>query len=74
MIHWLRRFIKGTPHCRRFRHVDGFLDETDYVQVDNDGASYIVSKSGFARETWGFDLATCLQYVEAGEWIELEIK
>jgi hypothetical protein len=56
---------------RRFRHVNGFVDGTDYVQLE-DGKAWAINKSGFATDL-GDRTKYVLEYVEEGTWVEIEV-
>lgn len=58
--------------ARRFRYKDGFLDDTDYIQIEASGAAYIVLKNGYSHTTIAYDLDGCLSLVKQGTWVELE--
>ncbi|RQR87702.1 MULTISPECIES: hypothetical protein [unclassified Burkholderia] len=63
-----------TPAARRFRHKDGFCDNTAYVQIQPNGDAYLVNGNGFSKKSVAYDLETCLAYIASGDWIELEAK
>lgn len=54
---------------RRFTHVNGFGDHTDYVEVSDDG-TWLVFRDG-TREKSNFTLRECLKWVERGKWKEI---
>lgn len=54
---------------RRFTHVNGFGDHTDYVEVSDDG-TWLVFRDG-TREKSNFTLRDCLKWVERGKWKEI---
>lgn len=59
---------------RFFQHVDGFSDETLYVEVRPDGTSDAVTPNEAPEyDTW-FPLDTCLKCVAEGVWREIQVR
>lgn len=56
---------------RKFRHKNGFSDETDYLEILEDGICVSHYKDGSARISSSWNLSRCLRYVKTGHWIEL---
>lgn len=58
-------FLPKKSKIRKFRHTKGFVDDTDYVTP-----TMVVVKDGtlFYKR---IGLATCLNYVRMGQWIEI---
>jgi hypothetical protein len=59
---------------RKFRHVDGFLDQTDYLEVFEDGTVNQVRKDGSIKEGFGktYKLKYCESRVAKGVWEEVK--
>lgn len=59
---------------RRFTHVEGFNDGTDYVEFHSDGRKLVYNKDGSIEEN---SIKVSLQQAEAwtrlGSWVELEV-
>ncbi len=56
---------------RKFKHVGGFGNETDYIYVDDDGVGFIVLTTGFTYKAELYTLEKCLSFVEKGFWEEV---
>lgn len=61
-----------TPAVRKFRHKDGFVDGTDYVEVSEKGVT-LVDVGGNRCPSLRITLATCLDFVKEGAWVELTV-
>lgn len=57
---------------RKFRHVNGFGDGTDYLEVTEDGKVAIHNSYGLSTEDSVYTLEDCLKFVLEGKWEELE--
>ena len=56
---------------RRFRHTNGFCDSTDFVELLENGTTWVQDKKG---RRWGkglFSRAECERLVKHGDWVEL---
>lgn len=59
---------------RFFQHVDGFSDETLYVEVRPDGTSDAVTPNEAPEYDTCFPLDTCLKRVAEGIWREIQVR
>jgi hypothetical protein len=56
---------------RKFRHVYGFRDSTDFVAIDGSGDSWIANRNGWVRRGVHNYLASALEFVDDGWWVEV---
>jgi len=56
------------PFVKRYRHRQGFNDNTDYLGLAKDGNVYFVLKSGWCYRSLGYTAAICEHLVTEGEW------
>lgn len=57
---------------RRFRHVDGFIGSTDYIEVRPDGSAWFIYKDKRnPQRTEFYTLDDCLRLVSEGTFVEL---
>lgn len=64
------------PAIRRFRHIGGFGDRTNYLEWDGK-RMWIVYRNYRRRAnhvTKHYPLSYCLRKVDENEWIELSLK
>jgi hypothetical protein len=69
--------LEGVPDVavqrvvRRFRHIQGFSDSTDYIEV-NDSGTYIVKTNGKRNKAVGcYSVKTCESFCRDGLWVEI---
>lgn len=56
---------------RRFTHVSGYTDETDYIECHPDGKTYLIEKDGTVVNHGYLTFEKCLNEVELGRWKEI---
>lgn len=56
---------------RKFRHKDGFADDTDYLEILESGDCVLHYKDGSAKAANYWSLSGCLHCVKNGIWVEL---
>ena len=59
---------------RRFRHVDGFLDGTRYIEINSRGTFAKSRDVKRMKRLHTYELHNCLGYVAGGTWEELPVK
>lgn len=56
---------------RKFQHIEGFKDDTAYIECNETGTSVIVLNNGMRVNGYAYNLEYCLNKVIAGVWKEI---
>lgn len=64
------KITKTKPKYMRFKHVNGFSDETQYLEARRDGI-WIKCRGKSAYKSKCYSLKECNQFVKRGVWKEI---
>jgi hypothetical protein len=75
IVLWIARVLRVNVNSlvsRRFRHKDGFGDDTDYLEViEATGKTILHFKDGTKDTSDSWPLERCLREVRDDRWIEI---